>query len=1167
MNDLDPRQLQFIVSDAPSQCAREEAGRVRVDIGVPVHDSLDDVRRCLESVDASRTPATRVIVVDDGSGAETSDYLRRYAAKRSGDVFVRHETARGYTYSANEILRRGEGAWVVLLNSDTIVPPGWIERIVEIGARSPDVGVVGPLSNAASWQSAPEVFANAERTDFAVNELPAGLDVETMDALIEVSCTTQPPRVPLLNGFCYAVRRAVIEQVGLFDEEAFPQGYGEENDYSFRVTDAGWAMAIATNTYVFHAKSRSFTHERRRALSKRGSEAFRARWPAARIGNAIESMREHPVLAEKRLATRLLTDAVSTPGLHRHDGFSVLFIADCAPGGGGVHSIVQETQAMRRLGVKATVAVPREHVSAYDRLHPDLAGDARFVYRDEDELIEAASDHAVVVATIFNSIAILEAIIERAPDVMPAYYAQDYEPWFFSDVPERQTLRTEPETRPESRKGIARRLQRRADADASYTRIKDILLFAKTRWIAGMIEANHSVRVFKVRPSLDHKTYHPPDENRRHGPVRVAAMVRVTTPRRAPHRTMEVLARLVKELDLDVEVHVFGSDERGMTQEDMRTDFRFNDHGVLDRKSVADLLRDADVFVDFSDYQAFGRTALEAMACGCAVVVPRLGGSGEYAQHRSNALVVDTSDEGACLDAVRALVTDSAMRTKIASRALRTAREYGVESAARSELVVLKSAWELRGWRQVREATRASPGGATLEAPAQAVRPSPTSLDDDVLTYDVNAVELERNLRHCEAFRADPRIDPRRLAWFIPSFDHILRGGLRTIFMAAESFSIDRGTHNLIVVCGRESASMTEIETQARQNFPQLKADFVSLPTGADPNQLPETDAAFATLWTTAYALVRYDKCRGKFYFMQDFEPSFVAAGSVSALIEQTYRFGFCVVANSPGVAEVARRYDAWVGAFIPGVDGATFHPDPSPRRTGPRRVVFYGRPKNMRNGFRLGVEALRLVKEQLGDSVEIVSAGAQWRERDFGLEGVIRNLGVLPTIDDVASLYRSCDAGLVFMYTAHPSYQPLEWMASGCATVTNENLSNSWLLRDRENCRLVQNTISCAAEGLLDVLSDNTLRRHILEGGLHTASTLDWNRALADIRSFVERPQPYVATAGVVATKAVGPVRAPQPRMEGTSNVPKKSEPSRPSEALASYTSAGESLDVSISD
>lgn len=100
-------------------------------------------------------------------------------------------------------------------------------------------------------------------------------------------------------------------------------------------------------------------------------------------------------------------------------------------------------------------------------------------------------------------------------------------------------------------------------------------------------------------------------------------------------------------------------------------------------------MRESDVFVDFSTYQAFGRTALEAMACGCAVIVPEYGGTSEYAEDNVNALVVDTADRSACVDATRILVEDRELRERLSRNAISTAGRYSIRGAAASILGVL----------------------------------------------------------------------------------------------------------------------------------------------------------------------------------------------------------------------------------------------------------------------------------------------------------------------------------------------------------------------------------------------------------------------------------------------------------------------------------------------
>ena len=77
-----------------------------------------------------------------------------------------------------------------------------------------------------------------------------------------------------------------------------------------------------------------------------------------------------------------------------------------------------------------------------------------------------------------------------------------------------------------------------------------------------------------------------------------------------------------------------------------------------------------------------------------------------------------------------------------------------------------------------------------------------------------------------------------------------------------------------------------------------------------------------------------------------------------------------------------------------------------------------------------------------------------------------MRALGLL-SYTQAAELYRTCDAGLVLMFARHPSYSPLELMASGCVVATNRNPATQWLLRDRENCLLAQPSATCLSAAL----------------------------------------------------------------------------------------------------
>lgn len=276
---------------------------VTIDIVVCVHNALDDVKACFASIESARkSELHRLIIVDDGSDTQTAQFLEGFAQANSWASLYRNEIAQGYTRAANRGLSVSTGDLVVILNSDTIVTEFWAEKLADAVISTPGAGIVGPMSNAASYQSIPEHRGSKSQT--AINALPRGVTAEDMSRLCEKwTVDGILPVVPLIHGFCFGITRDTIDRIGLLDEERFPRGYGEENDYCFRALEAGIGLVVATHTYVFHSKSKSFEDEERIPLMKAGSKVFRDRYGDARVRRATESMDKNPLLERMRRGT------------------------------------------------------------------------------------------------------------------------------------------------------------------------------------------------------------------------------------------------------------------------------------------------------------------------------------------------------------------------------------------------------------------------------------------------------------------------------------------------------------------------------------------------------------------------------------------------------------------------------------------------------------------------------------------------------------------------------------------------------------------------------------------------------------------------------------------------------------------------------------------------
>jgi glycosyltransferase involved in cell wall biosynthesis len=261
----------------------------------------------------------------------------------------------------------------------------------------------------------------------------------------------------------------------------------------------------------------------------------------------------------------------------------------------------------------------------------------------------------VLVATLYASVFWLP---EPDPNIVLAYYSQDFEPLFFE----------------KDSSGYQQAL-------SSYTARRDLRIFTKTGWNADQIEAIGCPRPHIIGPSVDLDLYRPsPSMNPHHAnPIRISAMVRPSSPRRSPELTLNVLHRLCREFGTAVEITTFGDDR---IEPDTAIVSEIRQFGAISPGRVATIMEESDIFLDFSVWQAMGLTALEAMASGCAVVGPIEGGAGEFLRHEETGLLVDTRDARGCYAAAARLVTDHQLRTRLRLAAVEEAAKHTPEAAA-----------------------------------------------------------------------------------------------------------------------------------------------------------------------------------------------------------------------------------------------------------------------------------------------------------------------------------------------------------------------------------------------------------------------------------------------------------------------------------------------------
>jgi GT2 family glycosyltransferase len=226
-----------------------------IDIVVPIYGGLEETLQCLRSVIGSG-PLSRyevVCVLDNPGNDELTEAVTGLAESAHLTV-VQNKSNLGFVKSVNLGMRLHPDRDVVLLNSDTVVHADWLDRLRRAAYSSPEIGTVTPFSNSATICSYPRFNQD--------NDLPEDCDDKNLDSLCESENDTAVVDIPTAIGFCMYIRRDCLSNVGLFDEESFGKGYGEENDFCRRAARRGWRNVLATDIFVRHLGSVSFGPEK-----------------------------------------------------------------------------------------------------------------------------------------------------------------------------------------------------------------------------------------------------------------------------------------------------------------------------------------------------------------------------------------------------------------------------------------------------------------------------------------------------------------------------------------------------------------------------------------------------------------------------------------------------------------------------------------------------------------------------------------------------------------------------------------------------------------------------------------------------------------------------------------------------------------------------------------
>ncbi len=222
---------------------------------IVTHNARADVVRCIESVHAAQTTTRHeVVVVDNASTDDTVDAIRtRWPAVRIVEIGDNI----GFGAANNVGIRSTRSELILILNGDTVVPPGAIDRLVMELESHPDVAAIGPriidLEGRPELSFGPMIGPFAE---MAQRRLVRGLARRDSAASERVEQMTRARRdVDWISGACMLVRRRDAEAAGLFDERYFL--YFEDVDFCAAIRHLGRRILFLPIVEIVHARGRS----------------------------------------------------------------------------------------------------------------------------------------------------------------------------------------------------------------------------------------------------------------------------------------------------------------------------------------------------------------------------------------------------------------------------------------------------------------------------------------------------------------------------------------------------------------------------------------------------------------------------------------------------------------------------------------------------------------------------------------------------------------------------------------------------------------------------------------------------------------------------------------------------------------------------------------------
>lgn len=268
-NFSDPLDVRYnpenfaIVKSETHSATMNTAYPLTMTIIIPVYNALDDLKTTLDTLCQSNlSQRVKVLLINDGSNEETTTFLRNFVRKKKQYRLMENEKNMGFVKTCNRGMKEVNSDIVILLNSDVMVPKRFEERVNQCFNFNPKIGIASPLASSSGLWDLP---------------YKEGMTFDQMDKLVEQNSLMEYPEILCPEGFCFCVRKQVIDELGYLDE-IFGRGYCEETEFAMRAMNAGWKTVLIDNLYLYHKRHASFGASTRKEQIEKNKKILWGRW-------------------------------------------------------------------------------------------------------------------------------------------------------------------------------------------------------------------------------------------------------------------------------------------------------------------------------------------------------------------------------------------------------------------------------------------------------------------------------------------------------------------------------------------------------------------------------------------------------------------------------------------------------------------------------------------------------------------------------------------------------------------------------------------------------------------------------------------------------------------------------------------------------------------------